>query len=133
MKDTYDTWVSFLGQEDPLEKGMAIHYSILAWRIRGAWGTIVHTTGKNIALTIWTFVSKVISLLFNILSRFVITFLPMSKHLLISSLFYWYQNFKKEIGTIILYKYTTCNIKRYKWDLKMNKLIAFIETWINFI
>ena len=41
-------------------------------------------TGKTIALTMWTFVSKVMSLLFNILSRFVIAFLSMSKHLLIS-------------------------------------------------
>ena len=39
------------------------------------------TTGKTIALTVWTFVSKVTSLLFNVLSRFVITFLPRSKHL----------------------------------------------------
>ena len=43
------------------------------------------TTGKTIALTIWTFVSKVMSLLFNTLSRFVIAFLPRSKRLLISS------------------------------------------------
>ena len=42
------------------------------------------TTGKTIAFTTWTFVAKVMSLLFNILSRFVITFLPRSKHLLIS-------------------------------------------------
>ena len=42
------------------------------------------TTGKTIALTRWTFVGKVMSLLFNILSRLVITFLPRSKHLLIS-------------------------------------------------
>ena len=42
------------------------------------------TTGKTIALTIWTFVSKVMSLLFNKLSRLVITFLPRSKHLLTS-------------------------------------------------
>ena len=42
------------------------------------------TTRKTIALTRWTFVGKVISLLFNILSRLVITFLPRSKHLLIS-------------------------------------------------
>ena len=42
------------------------------------------TTGKTIALTIWTFVSKVMSLLFNTLSRFVIAFLPRSNHLLIS-------------------------------------------------
>ena len=38
------------------------------------------TSGKTIALTIWTFVGKVMSLLFNTLSRFVIAFLPRSKH-----------------------------------------------------
>ena len=42
------------------------------------------TTGKTIALTRWTFVGKVMSLLFNMLSRLVITFLPRSKRLLIS-------------------------------------------------
>ena len=42
------------------------------------------TTGKTIALIRWTFVSKVMSLLFNMLSRLVITFLPRSKHFLIS-------------------------------------------------
>ena len=41
------------------------------------------TTGKTIALTWWTFVGKVMSLLFNLLSRLVIAFLPRSKHLLI--------------------------------------------------
>ena len=40
------------------------------------------TTGKSIALTTWNFVSKVMSLLFNMLSTFVIAFLPGSKHLL---------------------------------------------------
>ena len=42
------------------------------------------TTGKTIALTRWTFVGKVVSLLFNMLSRLVITFLPKNKRLLIS-------------------------------------------------
>ena len=42
------------------------------------------TTGKTIVLTRWNFVDKVMSLLFNMLSRLVITFLPRSKHLLIS-------------------------------------------------
>ena len=42
------------------------------------------TTGKTIALTRWTFVGKVMSLLFNMLSRLIITFLPRSKHLLTS-------------------------------------------------
>ena len=42
------------------------------------------TTGKTIALTTWTFVGKVMSLLFNMVSRLVIVFIPRSKHLLIS-------------------------------------------------
>ena len=42
------------------------------------------TTGKTVALTRWTFVGKVMSLLFNMLSRLVIAFLPRSKCLLIS-------------------------------------------------
>ena len=42
------------------------------------------TTGKGIALTIWNFVGKVMSLLLNMLSRVVIAFLPRSKHLLVS-------------------------------------------------
>ena len=42
------------------------------------------TAGKTVALTRWTFVSKVMSLLFNTVSRFVIAFLPKSKCLLIS-------------------------------------------------
>ena len=42
------------------------------------------TTGKTIALMRWTFIGKIMSLLFNMLSRLVITFLPKSKHLLIS-------------------------------------------------
>ena len=56
----------------------------------------IHTwlVEKNIALTIWTFVSKAMSLLFNMLSRFVIAFLPRSKRLLIS----WLQS----LSTVIL-------------------------------
>ena len=46
---------------------------------------LYNTTGKTIALTIWTFAGKVMSLLFNMLSRLVIAFLPRSKHLLICS------------------------------------------------
>ena len=42
------------------------------------------TTGKTVVLTRWTFVGKIMSLLFNKLSKLVITFLPRSKHLLIS-------------------------------------------------
>ena len=51
------------------------------------------TTGKTIALIRWTFVGKVMSLLFNMLSRFAIAFLPRSKHLLIS----WLQSLSSVI------------------------------------
>ena len=46
--------------------------------------TSIHDYWKTIAFTRWTFVSKVMSLLFNMLSRLVIAFLPKSRHLLIS-------------------------------------------------
>ena len=45
-----DTWVPFLGWEDPLEEGMATHSSILIWRIpmdRGAWRAIVFEVAKT--------------------------------------------------------------------------------------
>ena len=57
-------------------------------------------TGKTIALTIWTFVGKVISLLFNTLSRFIIVFLPRSMYLLISWLQSWYGFYKSYFGRI---------------------------------
>ena len=53
------------------------------------------TTGKTIALTIWIFVGNVMSLFFNMLSRFVIAFIPRSKHLLIS----WLQS----LSTVIFW------------------------------
>ena len=52
------------------------------------------TTEKTIVLTIWTFVGKVMSLVFNMLSRFVIVFLPKSKYLLVL----WLQS----LSTVIL-------------------------------
>ena len=87
-----ETQVQSLDQEDPLEKEMATHSSILALKNSmdsGAWWATVHgvaRVGHDLATKppIQTFVSKVISLLFNMLSRFVIAFLPGSKHLLIS-------------------------------------------------
>ena len=63
------------------------------------------TTGKAIALTRWTFVDKVMSLLFNMLSRLVITFLPRSKCLLIS--------FRYDLNQIP-YGYTVEMMNRFK-------------------
>ena len=74
-------------------KGLSkVFFSIIVWKhqffgIQPSLWCNSHpymTTGKTIALTLYTFVSKVMSLLFNTLSRFVIAFLPRSKHLLIS-------------------------------------------------
>ena len=64
------------------------------------------TTGKTKALTRWTFVGKVMSLLFNMLSRLDITFLPRSKHLLIS----WLQSTSAVILEPKKIKYLTVSI-----------------------
>ena len=61
--------------------------NIILWRSAFFTVQLSHpymATGKTIALTIWTIVGKVMFLLFNMLSRFVIAFLPRSKCLLIS-------------------------------------------------
>ena len=75
-------WFDLLAVQGTLSlKASILHY--LAF-IMVQLSHLYMTTGKTIALTIGTFVDKMISLLFNMLSMFVITFLPRSKHLLIS-------------------------------------------------
>ena len=82
-------WVDLLAVQGTL-KSLLQHHSSKASILRHSAFFIVQlshpytTTGKTIALTRWTFVDKVMSLLLNMLSRLVITFLPRSKHLLIS-------------------------------------------------
>ena len=82
-------WFDFLAVQGTL-KSLLQQYSSKASILQSSAFFMVHlshpymTTGKTIALTRWTFVSKVMSLFFNILSRFVIAFLPRSKHHLIS-------------------------------------------------
>ena len=82
-------WLDLLAVQGTL-KSLLQHYSSKASiLLHSAFFTVqlshsYMTTGKTIALTRWTFVDKVISLLFNMLSRLVITFLPRSKHHLIS-------------------------------------------------
>ena len=85
----YDLLVDLLAVQGTL-KSLLQHHSSKASVLQCSAFLIVQlshpymTTGKTIALTRWTFVGKVMSLLFNILSRLVITFLPRSKRLLIS-------------------------------------------------
>ena len=82
-------WLDLLAVQGTL-KSLLQHHSSKASILRRSALFIVQlshpymTSGKTIALTRWTFVGKVMSLLFNLLSRLVITFLPRSKHLLIS-------------------------------------------------
>ena len=82
-------WLDLLVAQGTL-KSLLQHYSSKALILRCSVFFIVQlshpymTTGKTIALTRWTFVGKVMSLLFNMLSRLVITFLPRNKRLLIS-------------------------------------------------
>ena len=81
-------WLDLLAVQGIL-KSLPQHHSSKASVLQGSALFIFQlshpymTTGKTIALTRWTFVGKVMSLLFNMLSRFVIAFLPRSKHLLI--------------------------------------------------
>ena len=81
-------WLDLLLVQGTL-RSLPQHHSSKAPILHSAFFIVQHshpymTTGKTIALTGWTFVDKVMSLLFSMLSRLVITFLPRSKHLLIS-------------------------------------------------
>ena len=82
-------WLDLLAVQGTLKSLLQHHSSKASILWHSAFFTVqlshpYTTTGKIIALTRWTFVGKVISLLFNTLSRLVITFLPRSKRLLIS-------------------------------------------------
>ena len=82
-------WLDLFAVQGPL-KSLLQHHSSKAsilWRSAVFIVQLSHpymTTGKIIALTRWTFVGKIMSLLFNMLSRLIITLLPRSRRLLIS-------------------------------------------------
>ena len=82
-------WLDLLAVQGPLKSLLQYHSSKASILWRSAFFTVqlshlYMTTGKTKALTRWTFVGKVMSLLLNMLSKLVITFLPRSKRLLIS-------------------------------------------------
>ena len=82
-------WLDLLAVQGTLKSLLQYHSSKASVLLHSAFFTVqlshpYMTTEKTIALTRWTFVGKVMSLLFNMLSRLVITFLPRSKRLLIS-------------------------------------------------
>ena len=86
-------WLDLLAVQGTL-KGLLQHHSSKASALQCLAFLMVQlshpymTTGKTIALTMWTFVSKVMSLFFNMLSRLIIAFLPRRKHL-----FFFFLNF----------------------------------------
>ena len=85
------TWLDLLAVQGTLKSLLQHHSSKASVLGCSAFFTVqlshpYMTTGKIRALTRWTFVSKVMSLLFNMLSRLVIAYLPRNKHLLISRL-----------------------------------------------
>ena len=82
-------WLDLLEVQETLKSLLQHHSSKASILLRSAFFTVQHshpyiTTGKTIALTRRTFVGKAMSLLFNMLSKLVIAFLPRSKRLLIS-------------------------------------------------
>ena len=105
-------WLDLLAVQGTL-KSLLQHHSSKASILPGSAFFIVQlshpymTTGKTIAMTRWIFVDKVMSLLFNMLSRLVITFLPRSKRLLIS----WLQSpsvciqISQEADQVVLYSH----------------------------
>ena len=81
------------------------------------------TTGKTITLIIWTFVGKVMSLLFDMQSRFVIAFLQRSKHLIVSGL---------QSLSIVIYIYIyMCN--RILFCHKKEKISPFVVVWMDLV
>ena len=118
-------WLDLLAVQGTL-KSLLQHHSSKAPILRCSAVFIVQlshpymTTGKTIALTRQTFVGKVMSLLFNMLSRLVITFLPRNKHLLIS----WLQ-----------YKPCIANYKPilYNKKIKIHLTYQMIKKYLSFL
>ena len=120
-------WLDLLGVQGTL-KGLLQHHSSKASILRHSAFLIVQlshpyvTTGKTIALTRQTFFGKEMSLLFKMLSRLVITFLPRSKHLLIS----WLQSLSAVILEPPKIKSVTVSIVSPLFAMKNR--VAFVFT-----
>ena len=112
-------WLDLLAIQGTL-KSLPQHHSSKASILRcSAFFTVqlshpCMTTGKTIALTRWTFVGKAISLLFNMLSRLVITFLPRRKRLLIS----WLQSPSAVIFSSVQFSHSVMSdsLQPHEWQ-----------------
>ena len=96
-------WLDLLAVQGTLRSLLQHHSSKASILQRSAFFIVQlshpYMTGRTIALTRWTFVGKVMSLLFNMLSRLVITFLPRSKRLLTS----WLESPSAECGVVCVH------------------------------
>ena len=119
-------WLDLLAVQETL-KGLLQHHTLKAsiFQLSLLYGptlTFIHDYWRTIAFTRWTFVGKVISMLFNMLSRLVTAFLPRSKHLLFS----WLQSpsavilepqkISLSLFPLLPHLFTNCLYKRIKHD-----------------
>ena len=123
-------WLDLLAIQETL-KSLLQHHSWKASILqRSAFFTVqlshpYMTNGKTIALTRWTLVGKVISLLLNMLSGLVITFLPRSKHLLIS----WLQSPSAVISSGLIKKIQPL-IQRCNWKSMFKDKSIYNQNYI---
>jgi len=119
-------WLDLLSAQGTLKSLLQHHSSKASILLCSAFFTVQLShpymiTGKTIALTRWTFVGKVMSLLFNILSRLIITFLPTSKCLLIS----WLQSPSAVILEPKKIKSATLSYDRFMFNSVRNCQVVF--------
>ena len=117
-------WLDLLAVQGTLESLFQHHSSKASILRHSAFFTVqlshpYMTTGKTIALTRWTFVGKVMSLLFNMLSRLVITFLPRSRDILMIL-----KSVMKNNSTLSPLFSDAYNCKQYKWVHIHNSNVA---------
>ena len=122
-------WLDLLAVQGTLKSVLQHHSSKTSILQRSAFFVVklshpYVTTEKNIALTRQTFVGKVMSLLFNMLSRLVITFLPRSKHILIS----WLQSPSVVILEPKIHRFPIFLPKLYITNYRLSTLMARKET-----
>ena len=122
-----EQWLDLPAVQGTLKSLLQHHSSKASILQRSAFFTVqlshpYMTTGKTKALTRWTFVGKVMSLLFNMLSRLVITYLPRSKRLLIS----WLQSPSAVILEPRKIKSATVSIVSHLFAMQWMELDAMI-------
>ena len=117
-------WLDLLAVQGTLKSHLQHHSSkaSILWHSTFFTVQLPHpymTTGKTIALTRQTFVGKVMSLLFNMLSRLVITFLPRSNHLLISLL--------QSVGLALSYSVKITSARESSWSCEATNDLATLS------